>query len=118
MRGKAILSPATRGIPDLEQRIQRLKDYENKFKPLKYDFVSIVGQTDWDHYMDMLEKIFDVMRDAQQVSDGIKTTIANNVHVARPKAKTKVNQIINNQQLQNTILSMAQSKTKMIFASV
>ncbi len=87
MRGKAKLSPASRGIPDLEQRIQRLKEYENKFKPTQYDFAGIVGQATWDKYMDMLEDILDVMRNAQSFSDVIKNTICNAVQIKKPRVK-------------------------------
>ena len=90
MRSNAKLSPASRGIPDLEQRIQRLKDYENKFKPSKYDFASIVGQPSWDKYMSMLEGIFDVMRDAQKFSDKIKDTISKTLQIKRQRSPKSV----------------------------
>lgn len=90
MRGKAKLSPASRGIPDLEQRIQRLKDYENKFKPMQYDFAAIVGQATWDKYMDMLEDVIDVMRNAQKFSDVIKSNISKTLQLKRVRAPKPV----------------------------
>lgn len=79
MRGDAELSPTTRGIKDIDDRIERLKDYEEKFEPRIYDFEKIVGKTDWDTYWKELDDVIDVMKKAQGASDIIKKKIRQEV---------------------------------------
>ena len=43
----AKLSPKTRGVKDIEQRIERLKLYEKWKKPTIVDFETIVGKKKW-----------------------------------------------------------------------
>lgn len=40
-------SPASKGVPDLLERIERLEDYERCFTPHKLDFEKIVGSELW-----------------------------------------------------------------------
>lgn len=79
MQSNAELSPSSRHIADVEQRIKRLDDYEKKYNPIKIDFEEIVGK-------DMLEKhwanckaICDSMQESQKHSDKIREIIKNNV---------------------------------------
>lgn len=92
MRGNADLSPTTRGIKDIDERIERLKDYEREFKPRIYDFEEIVGKTDWDNYWKELDDVIDVMKKAQSASDIIKKKIRQEVeqkkHFSRDEGRT------------------------------
>lgn len=91
MRGDAELSPTTRGIKDIDERIERLKDYETEFMPRIYDFEEIVGKTDWDNYWKELDDVIDVMKKAQGASDIIKKKIRQEVaQKNQPKIDKKV----------------------------
>lgn len=46
----ASLSPKTRGVPNLHERIERLERYEEAFKPMKIDFRELVGNELWDEH--------------------------------------------------------------------
>lgn len=71
MRSSARLSPAARGIPDIEERITRLTEYERRGKPTKIDFESQVGaelwQRHWDHHKRLLDLMREADRDAQEI---------------------------------------------------
>lgn len=75
MNSDAVLSPKTRGVVDLEERIERLKEYEKQFVPTKYDFKTIVGEKLWKEHMDNLDEIIKMMKKAQITSDEIKRVI-------------------------------------------
>ena len=47
MVSEAKLSPRSRGIKDLEQRMERLAIYEQWLEPTLVDFEAIVGKEKW-----------------------------------------------------------------------
>lgn len=57
MLSDAKLSPKTKGVPDLEERAQRLEAYENWCPPTKLDLVLIVGKEVWGKHQQNLERI-------------------------------------------------------------
>jgi endonuclease I len=75
MRSDARLSPKTRGIVDLEQRIQVLQNYEAQNQTRVFDFAKIVGKEKWSAYWLDRDKIFSAMRDAQRLADEIRTAV-------------------------------------------
>lgn len=77
MMSDALLSPKTRQIPDLEEKIKKLEDYESKFKPIIIDFESIVGKEKWEGHWENCQKIHNLMKDSQILSDEIKYEILN-----------------------------------------
>lgn len=76
MNSDAVLSPKTRGVLDLSERIERLEEYEKQFAPTKYDFKAIVGEKLWKEHMDNLDSIINMMKKAQITSDEIKKKVA------------------------------------------
>ena len=82
IRSDAPLSPATRGVSALSKRIEALERYEQQNTPQRFDFGEIVGNEIWDAYWRDRDKIFDAMKDAQQLADKIRTA----VHEAARKA--------------------------------
>lgn len=81
--GKARLSPASRNIENLEMIISNLEKYEKWSNPSIIDFELLVGTDVWTQHWENCEKIHDMMRESQKLSDEIKMVILENT------AKTK-----------------------------
>ncbi len=91
MTGSAKLSPKTRGIPDLDERISRLEAYEATFSPEKIDIVSLVGSESWEDYWAHYEKVIEVMKEAQASANEIKGQIRREygISAARKNEQTR-----------------------------
>lgn len=72
----AKLSPKSRGVKDIELRIQRLSDYEKWGVPTVVDFELIVGKEKWAKHWKNWEIVQSTMRDAQVLATEINKTIA------------------------------------------
>lgn len=68
----ARLSPATRGVRDIEQRAARLHDYEMSEAPTNVDFAQIAGQELWQQHWDNHAAILRMMREAEATADMIR----------------------------------------------
>lgn len=77
MSGDAARSPKSRKIPDLEERIQRLAEYERRFPPIVIDFERVVGKEKWERHWDNCEKLHKMMYEAHHYSDELKKEIHN-----------------------------------------
>lgn len=75
MLGSARLSPATRGISDLDKRIVVLERYENWRDPTRVDFAQMVGEELWDQHWANHVALLDQMREAEKVVDLIRARI-------------------------------------------
>ncbi len=71
----ARLSPKSRGVSDLETRIQMLERYEENNHPERYDFEEIVGSEKWTEYWEDWARLLGVMRESQQLAEDIRRTI-------------------------------------------
>lgn len=71
MRSTAPLSPASRGISDLDDRVSRLQEYERRASPMRVDFEAAVGselwERHWAHHARLLELMRIADRDAQEI---------------------------------------------------
>jgi len=67
----AKLSPKSKGITDLEQRIERLTIYEQWQDPTIVDFESIVGKDKWEQHWKNWEIVQNTMRNAQVLATDI-----------------------------------------------
>ena len=76
----ASLSPKSRKIADLKNRVKRLDDYEKKFKPIKCDFEEIVGKELWDRHWSNHVKLINLMKLCQKTSDEIKEIVFDNIN--------------------------------------
>lgn len=74
--GPATLSPASRGVPDLEERISRITRYEERFQPVKLDFETIVGKDPWKEYWDAYVHLVEEMRCCDKIASRIRKAIA------------------------------------------
>lgn len=75
MIGDAKLSPKTREIADLSERIARLETYEERFIPVRIDFIELVGQEAWEDYWAHYEKVIETMREAQLTANVIRDKV-------------------------------------------
>lgn len=76
MQSTAKLSPRTRGITDIDERIRRLENYENWGEPTLIDFESVVGKEKWRQHWANWELVQSTMREAQELATEIRQTIA------------------------------------------
>ncbi|MCK8476039.1 HNH endonuclease [Microbacterium aurugineum] len=71
MCSSAPLSPKSRGVPDIEDRIARLQEYERQASPTRVDFEAAVGpdlwQQHWAHHKHLLELMRAADQDAQEI---------------------------------------------------
>lgn len=75
MLSDANFSPHTRKIPDIEQRIKNLEEFESNFSPIKLDFEKIVGEKEWTQHWENCQKIHTLMQQSQKHADTIKLKI-------------------------------------------
>ena len=76
MEGKAKLSPKTRGVPDLEDRIVRLAAYEAWRVPKKIDFAAVVGPEMWQLHRKNWRDVLNLLKSSQEVASEIRILVA------------------------------------------
>jgi len=76
MRSSARLSPATRQIHDLENRIESSQRYERWARPTQLDFENIVGTDTWSQHWENWLKIQNLMKEAQVLAKQINRSVA------------------------------------------
>lgn len=79
MNSKAKRSPKSRGIADLELRIERLEEYEKRFASKQHDIETIVGKELWNKHLGNLNAIIEMMNNAQVTSNEIKEVLKNKI---------------------------------------
>lgn len=86
MKGLAEQSPATRGITNLEHRIKLLEDFEkwdNPKHPIKINIKGIIGEEKWKEHWANCNKIIQMMKDSQELSDEIKNDIKKHLGISK-----------------------------------
>ena len=97
MISNAEKSPKTRGIPDLEKRIQIIEKYDNYFKKKIINLEEIAGKDLWEKYQRAYDSIIFNMESAQKIMDEIKEKVSKqngspNLHMSdRPRKIFVVN---------------------------
>jgi hypothetical protein len=76
MEGNAKLSPKTRGIADLKDRVTRLQAYEAWRQPRKIDFAAIVGPEMWQRHRQNWRKVLDLLKQSQELANEIRDIVA------------------------------------------
>lgn len=79
MRSDAKLSPKSRNVKDLENRIEKLRQFEQKFSARKYDLKALAGAELWEKHQENRKKLFELMRECQKTSDEVKAQIDANI---------------------------------------
>ena len=72
----ARLSPASRGIADIEARVRRLEAFENWREPTCVDFAALVSPGLWQQHWENHAKLLAEMRDAELVAAQIRAEVA------------------------------------------
>ena len=78
MLSSAKLSPKTKGIKNLEERIRKLEAYENWKKPVLIDFGKIIGKETWQTHWHNCEKVQILMKESQILAESINKKIKEN----------------------------------------
>ena len=73
-------SPKSRGIPDLADRIKTLENYEKRFSRQQYDYEAMIGHENWQQYIQEMDKLHEMLKSCQELSDKIKARIKEQVH--------------------------------------
>ncbi len=76
MRGRAKLSPASRGIPDLEGRIERLRQLEAWGAVKAINLEDLVPKADLDLHWEYLGKVVVLLREAQVHAKELQVAVA------------------------------------------
>lgn len=76
MVSAARLSPTTRGIKDVSERIKRLELYEQAWVPTKMDFAFVVGEDVWRKHWKNWERVQALMRESQNLAEEINESVA------------------------------------------
>jgi hypothetical protein len=75
MRSRAKLSPRSRGVADLEQRISRLEEYE-RWKPARnVGIQAILGPVRWAQYWACCDEVISALRKSQELADELKALV-------------------------------------------
>ena len=76
MLSDAALSPKSKGITDLDDRIARLEAYEGWGAASRLDFESLVGADDWETHWANWERVLEEMKSAQVLAESIRDRVA------------------------------------------
>ena len=75
MLSAARLSPTTRGVKDIPERIERLSAYEAWGTPTRVDFEKIVGAKAWEQHWLNWERVQIILRESQVLADSINQQV-------------------------------------------
>lgn len=76
MLSEAKLSPRSRGVADLDERLRRLESYESWRKPTRVDFDAVVSPELWRLHWENHARVLAAMREAELVAAQIRSEIA------------------------------------------
>lgn len=76
MLSAARLSPTTRGVEDIDDRVLRLEEFENWREPTHVDFAAIVPRHLWELHWENHAKLLAEMREAELVAAQIRDEVA------------------------------------------
>src|SRR5260370_16289783 len=76
MEGKARLSPKTRGVPDLAERVEGLQSYEAWRQPRKIDFAALVGPEMWERHRQNWRSVLELLKKSQELATEIRSIVA------------------------------------------
>jgi hypothetical protein len=76
MEGTARLSPKSRGISDINIRVERLKAYEAWREPRRIDFAALVGDEMWKRHRQNWRSVLDLLKTSQELASEIRSIVA------------------------------------------
>lgn len=90
MSGSARLSPKTRGVADINERIARLNAYEKWKKPLQLDIPGIVGEKMWETHRVNWRRVLDLLKESQKLANEIRDAVGESVRKTGGVENTKI----------------------------
>ena len=75
MLGSARLSPASRRIPDLAERVRALSAFEHWRTPEPLDLESLVGRELWQEYWTQRDQLLDQMDSCQRLAEKLRERV-------------------------------------------
>src|SRR5690606_16272236 len=87
MFGPARLSPKSRGVSDLENRAAILERYEQSTRPVRIDFLDVVGEELWAEHWNIHRALLAQMRHAERVVEQIRQRVAARVVESPPAGR-------------------------------
>jgi len=79
MRSDAPLSPKSRNISDLEERIARLRVYETSNKRARIDYAALFGEETWSKYKKILRETLVLLETAEEMATQLRTKAIDHV---------------------------------------
>ncbi len=76
MEGPARLSPKTRGVANLAERVGRLQNYEAWREPHKIDFAKVVDPRKWQQHKDNWRSVLELLKKSQKLANELRTVVA------------------------------------------
>ena len=89
MASTAELSPATRGISNVAERIKRLEAYEAWGVPTRMDFERVLGPELWTKHWHNWERVLSLMRESQELAAQLNLKVAAAHKAQSPSASAK-----------------------------
>ena len=86
MSGNARLSPANRGVPDLEQRIKLLERFEREFQPERIDLQQFQEKLLWKQYWALRDEIINKLRSGDEIAQQLHQIILERAKVVEADA--------------------------------
>ena len=85
MFGPSPLSPASRGVGDIEERAERIADYERRFPPMRIDFEAVVDGNLWRAYWDAHRDLIEEMKRCEELATAVRAEISSQVESLRDR---------------------------------
>ena len=76
MFGPSPLSPASRGVGDVEERAERIAEYERRFPPMQIDFESMVDGGLWEAHWDAHGRLVEQMKRCEELAPAVRAEIS------------------------------------------
>ena len=76
MFGPSPLSPASRGVGDVELRAERIAEYERRCPPVRIDFEAVVDEDVWGAYWDAHRRLVEEMRRCEELAAAVRAEIS------------------------------------------
>ncbi|WP_317416724.1 HNH endonuclease [Thermophilibacter provencensis] len=85
MFGPSPLSPASRGVGDIEERAEKIADYERRFPPVRIDFEAVVNGDLWKAYWDAHRDLIERMMRCEELATAVRAEISSQVESLRDR---------------------------------
>ena len=85
MFGPSPLSPASRGVGDIEERAERIADYERRFPPVRIDFEAVVDGGLWRAYWDAHRNLIEEMKRCEELATAVRAEIPSQAEPLRDR---------------------------------